>query len=122
MPVRQQKIRAVLLGTDGVVLGDLQDLKALAIELDPALGALVLTDLAGQYYRRFLGQLIELFEGRIGNVTLYPDDLDDPRTVAHQKEADFSGAALVINPSAKRDGLTDMLEQVADQRDRRHFR
>ena len=59
MAMLHEKRGRVLLGRDGIVLGDLEDLDILEAELKAARSALVLADAAADDERGFLGQIVE---------------------------------------------------------------
>src|SRR6185295_7097917 len=115
--VLHEERRAVLLGSDRVVLGEMEDLEALALDLDAGGRALVRLDEAGDANRRFLRHALDLRPFRLGHVVTSGHSLHGAAGRAHLQEGDLAAGALVVDPSRELDLLADVTGQLADRGD-----
>src|SRR5205807_2181029 len=83
-------------------------------DLDPARRALVRPHRADELQRALLGHVVAYREGRVADLVLDRDALDDARAVSEHEEGDLALHALVVEPAPERDLLADVLFQVLD--------
>jgi len=104
----------VLLGSDGVFLGHLEDLYVRQDNLKPSRSALVLADSAADDDRGFLGQPVERLEQGVVLGLAEGGGLDEARAVAEEEEADLAAGAFVVDPAADFDVPVLMGADVLD--------
>ena len=109
-----QKIDAVLLGSDGIVVRNMYDLEVAHVHLKAARGALLLPDPSCQGERSLLGQLIEPGKHVLGDAPLHHHPLEVAGAVAEDRETYLAARALVIQPALDRDGFSLVRRQVFD--------
>src|SRR4029077_1294029 len=100
---------AVLLRTDGVVVGGRYDLERLHAELDAALRARLRAHDADDFDGGFLADALDRVPG--GFVDFFPDDnaLQVAAAVANDRKLDLPRGALVVQPAVDDDALPDVV-------------
>src|SRR4030067_1859738 len=105
---------AVLLGSDGIVQGDLECLHVFDAELISAGRPLFFPDRAPDDDRGFLGQGIELAEKGMLLVGIEEGGLDDARPVPDKEKTDFAARAFVKYPAPYLDVFAGVISDFLD--------
>ena len=109
-----QEVHAVLFQGDGVLLGNLNDLNVLDIQLIPAGSALIPANRPPDIQGAFLGQLPGSLPHLRGHLVLHKNALDETGAVAELKKLDLSAGTFVVQPCAQLHRFTDMFSDIAN--------
>jgi hypothetical protein len=102
MPMIHQKLDAVILGRDGVMLVErdqLDNLKVKHIELESAGRTFVGTNFSGHAHGRFLRQVSDALKNLRRDGLFEDDALNNSGPVAKKGEKQFSTFAKVVDPT-----------------------
>ena len=106
----------MLLGSDGILGGDLHDLVAAHGHLVPAGGARVGSHGAPDAHGGFLREPLEIREALGADLGLEGHHLQDAGAVAEHEEEELSSGPRVVHPALEEDLLPDVLADVRDVR------
>ena len=115
MPMPHEEIDAVRLGRDRIAFALADRLQAADLQLVPAFLLVVGLDQAGHAERSFLAELLGGGEERLRLRALGQHALAHAAAVANDQELDLPLAAAVVEPALQRDGLADVMLEVADE-------
>src|SRR5262245_51060475 len=103
MPVFHQKRDAMIFGSYGITIGNLQNLESRHLQLKAAWGPVIFAHPAAHFDARFLSQLIEGVELFLGEISLESDALNRAGSVTQEQELQLAAAALVVDPPTQDD-------------------
>ncbi len=118
VPPLHQVGDAVLLGSDRIVLGFMDDVELLDRQLETQRAALIGADQTPHAERRFLTQVIRLLKKLWADVSLEDHRLNDSGTIPDLQEMQFAGRPLVVQPPANLHLLGFVLGDFRDSGDR----
>ena len=114
MAMVQQKLRAVFLRSDGIVVDLLKYFCAADIDFVTAGCAAVSADLAAYNQGRFLAKRFQRVPRLWRDGILQHNALNDAGTVAQLREKDFSTRAQVVKPALESYFLAVVLRKLID--------